>query len=370
MKMSEWALCSRRSPSPALPAAVLAAWSIAWLAACAGPSEAPRGSERGERPPTAGEAAAPTGEAEGAAGPPAAPAFRPPEASPPYLEARIGSINRGVLVLLDNPDAIVGGLPDNTMTRVHPDGRVIYRRYGDLNVLVADPVFRDSRGEWTYPEDPAENDEWLATPACRGVMEGHRFPDAIGWFWIDPDGRIAYRCPYRDRDPPIHYVDGPTVEMGEGVIRSLGTESRALRLGGRWGETWGIDSRGEFVPIDKPKAWDRRGPGPFLADHEGFLAVLANKRDRWDTEGLGSLYRIYYDGASEEIGAYGRPEVSLMPNAVVLTLAPGGIIYAKAERSSEELVLRFSPSQEPGRIVYRGIWNDPRDIDSVTRWGD
>ena len=92
MKVIERGISWWRSPSsPALSAVVFAAWSIAWLAACSGPSEAPRRAEYGEPTPAVGDAAVLGGEADEAMDFPAAPAFRPPESSPPYLKARIGS---------------------------------------------------------------------------------------------------------------------------------------------------------------------------------------------------------------------------------------------------------------------------------------
>lgn len=304
--------------------------------------------------------------------------WRARDASPPFLEANIQSLGAGgdVLVALERPDSAVGALPTNSKVRVARDGRVVYEHHGDLYVMVADPVLRDPQGTWTYPEDPADNDKRLATPDCRGSQEGFSFPDAIGWFWIDPEGRIAYRCPRQLREPALHYVDGATEEMSEGQILSLGSQSRALLEGGPYGETWGIDDRGFFTPIDRPKSWRRLGAPILLADEDGFLAAFLNKQGAWDQDGLGTLFRIYYDGTVEDLGPYGSPEESLRAGQISVTLAPGGDLYVVHRRNEDDVVVRFRPSfGETGEVVYRvasgagTFYRDPWQPEAVVKWG-
>ena len=301
----------------------------------------------------------------------AAPRWVPPDVAPPYLEARItpNTDSRYVVVPLHQPDAALGGLPHTGTVRTHPERTVVYEYRGDLYKMVADPIYRDAAGNWTYPEDPVANDERLSTPACEGVMAGFASPDAVGYFWVDPDGELAYRCPYKDDEPALHYVDGPTVEMGEGAIRSLGTGSRALRQGGRWGETWGIDDQGEFTPIDRPQSWNNRVPGPFLADRDGFLVVFLNDHDDWGLDGLGTLFRVYYDGSVVEVGAYGRPPRSIRERAL-RTLAPGGDLYLVENLADETRVFRFTPdSPQPGELLLRIGDEDPWQVNSMVGWG-
>lgn len=294
-----------------------------------------------------------------------------PNVAPPYLEARItpNTDSRRVVVPLLQPDAALGGLPSTGIVRAHPERTVVYKYLGDLYKLVADPVHRDAAGNWTYPEDPMANDQRLSTPACEGVMAGFSSPDAVGQFWVDPDGEVAYRCPYQDDQPALHYVDGPTVEMGEGAIRSLGTASRALRRGGRWGDTWGVDDRGEFTPIAWPRSRNNRVPGPFLADRDGFLVVFLNDLDDWGLDGLGTLFRVDYDGSVVELGTYGRPPGSFRERAS-RTLAPGGVLYLVERQADETRIFRFPPdSREPGEMVLRIVGEDPWRFGRMVGWG-
>ncbi len=293
--------------------------------------------------------------------------WKPAEASPPFLEAHISAMNDKVLVLLDQPETIIGALPTQADIKLSPDGRVVYRFYGDLHQLVADPVFQDSDGEWSYPEEPEANDEWLSTPACQGLMEGFDNPDAIRFFWIDPDGRVAYTCPHQQEEPLLHYVDGLSIEMGKGVIYVLGTESRTLGRGGRW-DDWGIDDQGTFIPVERTGTpWARNDPNLMLADRDGFLVVFLNKETSWDENGLGTLHRLHYDGRVEQVGEYGPPTENVSGGHRYLTLAPGGILYL-VHSWREDVVFRFDPDfADPGEVLYRAP-NKRRQITWVARW--
>jgi hypothetical protein len=298
----------------------------------------------------------------------AAPRRQPADLSPPFLEARIPAIYRSVLVPLHEPQMIAGGLPTDADIKLGPDGSVIYKSYGDLYQWVGDPAFRDSDGEWTFPEDPAANDEDLSTPACQGLREGFDNPDAIRFFWVDPDGRVAYTCPQQQEQVLLHYVDGPTVEMGKGVIYALGTESRTLGRGGRW-DDWGIDDQGTFIPVEtRGTPWARNEPGPILADRDGFLVAFINDGSSWDVDGLGTLHRLHYDGRVDQVGEYGPPAETVSGGHRYLTLAPGGDLYLVHSRSEEDLVFLFrSDFAEPGEIVYRAP-NKPWAVRWVSRW--
>lgn len=260
--------------------------------------------------------------------------------------------NTGEIVALpEAPEFIAAGF-SGTLSglTMSAEGHLVYDSgTKGLRIFEADPPKLTAAGEWIYPENPRENDLPLETPEC--VINPPDDRVGISNFWIDPGGRIAYRC--SQMGASLHFVDGKTVVLrASGPLLALGTKGRALVRNA--GKLWVVDAKrmAEVQLGDK-----KRGQGIAVrADSSGFLMAVAIKGTDPRARRPGHLLRLSYQGEVSQLGDYGEPPDEVDLRSQYFRLDAAGTLYGFGEvrdSNSErrDVVVAF-PIEAQAEVVF------------------
>jgi hypothetical protein len=234
--------------------------------------------------------------------PPDVPSSPPPcEGLDPARAYVVGTLRSGSEAFAAVADP---GMPTRTCTgfpgrpssaRIRPtDGQLFYSSFDALYRYVPETlVWEQSEelsegGRWTYPEDPAANDELVALPCDGGLTRaefrpatGEMIATCNGFTWFDEQGDV------------IH--DGPLLAVGDDALLGGQKQQPEPRVISGDGETMLVGPAGT-------EAWDA---GVARAADGGFWLVMFTTGDaqRWLVQGTEVVQaEPYVDIGSGDVG--------------------------------------------------------------------